>query len=455
MIIPRTLILSASLALCPLLASAQTIDHPSVAPMVTAINAERARFSLPPLAEDPRLDALAEAHSMDMVRSRFFSHDSPSTGRPSDRVSQSGLRWSAVAENIAINQSPEAAQQALLRSPGHHENMVDPAQRSVGVGIVRHGDQVWVTQLFATLNDAPGATPSTPAQIAAHPVAPVAPVAPAAPAAPAAPVASEDADEDSTKGRRRGAGVRRPGSVAPAAPVAPTAPTAPSLPGFSGLPDAGHPRPGAVSHRARPHPPADAAERWTRRARPSGLHGADALRSGARGGPLLGRRAHRRRAERSHPSPLGPSRSRPARSSPARDPALPRPGRRGRHPRRLITLPAAPRAAVLPHLGTALWSQPRDHPTRLPCRRRPPCAGHCRRGLRRPAPRAPPRTPTRHPPSRRRRLLDAVDSRRRQRRSPLRPGDPLDPGDPSRRPLGRRALGGLRLARLRHPRRLG
>ena len=64
MIIPRTLILSASLALCPLLASAQTIDHPSVAPMVTAINAERARFSLPPLAEDARLDALAEAHEV-------------------------------------------------------------------------------------------------------------------------------------------------------------------------------------------------------------------------------------------------------------------------------------------------------------------------------------------------------------------------------------------------------
>ncbi len=236
MIIPRTLILSASLALCPLLASAQTIDHPSVAPMVTAINAERARFSLPPLAEDPRLDALAEAHSMDMVRSRFFSHDSPSTGRPSDRVSQSGLRWTTVAENIAINQTPEAAQQALLRSPGHHENMVDPAQRSVGVGIVRHGDQVWVTQLFATLNDAPGATPSTPAQIAAHPVAPVAPVAPAAP------VADEDADEDAEEDADEEQECDAPvAPFAPVAPAAPTAPAAPSLPGFSGLPMQGIP----------------------------------------------------------------------------------------------------------------------------------------------------------------------------------------------------------------------
>ncbi|TAK25908.1 MAG: CAP domain-containing protein [Myxococcaceae bacterium] len=235
MIIPRTLILSASLALCPLLASAQTIDHPSVAPMVTAINAERARFSLPPLAEDPRLDALAEAHSMDMVRSRFFSHESPSTGRPSDRVSQSGLRWTTVAENIAINQSPEAAQQALLRSPGHHENMVDPAQRSVGVGIVRHGEQVWVTQLFATLNDAPGAATPTPAQIAAHPVAPVAPVAPAAPVAEDD---EEDSDEDADEEQECDAPVA---PAAPVAPVAPVTPTAPSLPGFSGLPMQGIP----------------------------------------------------------------------------------------------------------------------------------------------------------------------------------------------------------------------
>ena len=234
MIVRHTLILSAALALCPLLASAQTVDHTDVASMVGAINAERARFSLPALSEDPRLDAIAESHSMEMARAHFFSHDSPSTGQPSDRVSHAGLHWSAVAENIAINQSPEAAQQALLRSPGHHDNMVDPVQRSVGVGIVRHGEQVWVTQLFATLNDAPSTPTAAPALIAAHPPAAPAPAAAPAPTvAPSSQDADEDGDEDSDEDDS---------SDAPAAaPVTPAAPVAPSAPSFSGLPMQGIP----------------------------------------------------------------------------------------------------------------------------------------------------------------------------------------------------------------------
>lgn len=234
MIVRRT-IAFASLAftLSTSLASAQTVERTDVTPMVGAINAERARFSLPPLGRDPRLDAIAEAHSLEMARARFFSHTSPSTGQPADRVSQAGLRWSAVAENIAINQSPEAAQQALLRSPGHHENMVDPVQRSVGVGIVRHGEQVWVTQLFAALNDTGGATPVTvtPAAPAAPTVAPVAP----APAPAAIDDADDEGDEDSDgddDADEAPAAAPVPAPPAPVAAPAPTAAAAPMIPGF-------------------------------------------------------------------------------------------------------------------------------------------------------------------------------------------------------------------------------
>jgi hypothetical protein len=214
MIVRRT-IAFASLAftLSTSLASAQTVERTDVTPMVGAINAERARFSLPPLGRDPRLDAVAEAHSLEMARARFFSHTSPSTGQPADRVSHAGLRWSAVAENIAINQSPEAAQQALLRSPGHHENMVDPVQRSIGVGIVRYGEQVWVTQLFAALNDTAGATPVT--------------VAPAA--------IDDDDDEGDDEGDDVDEAPTAAPVPAPSAPVAaapPTAAAAPMIPGF-------------------------------------------------------------------------------------------------------------------------------------------------------------------------------------------------------------------------------
>lgn len=200
-----------TLALAAPLATAQTVDRTGVATMVGAINAERARQNLPALAEDPRLNTVAEAHSLDMARARFFSHTSPTTGQPAERVASAGMSWNAVAENIAINQSPQAAQQSLVRSPGHYQNMIDPAQRSVGVGIVRHGDQVWVTQLFAALNNpSPAATPV---------------VTP--PPAATAPAADEDdsTDEDDTD---QGSADCDAETEAPAAPVA-AAPVAPTV----------------------------------------------------------------------------------------------------------------------------------------------------------------------------------------------------------------------------------
>lgn len=231
MIIRRTVFASCLSLLCAApLASAQTVEHGDVAPMISAINAERARASLPPLAEDPRLDAIAESHSMDMARARFFSHASPTTGQPAERVTRAGLSWTSVAENIAINQSPEAAQAALLRSPGHHENMVDPAQRSVGVGIVRHGDQVWVTQLFAALNH----------PLAAQPVASPAP--PVASPSASAPIREpdEDSDADADADEATDADDDQGDDPAAAAPV-PAAPTAPFGSMLSGLPTQGIP----------------------------------------------------------------------------------------------------------------------------------------------------------------------------------------------------------------------
>ena len=219
-----------AIALAAPLATAQTVDRTGVTTMVGAINAERARQNLTPLTEDPRLNAVAEAHSLDMARARFFSHTSPTTGQPAERVTSAGMSWNAVAENIAINQSPQAAQQSLVRSPGHYQNMVDPAQRSVGVGIVRHGEQVWVTQLFAALNG--------PAPVAAPVVTP--PPSATAPTAPTTDDDSTDEDDADQGSTDCDAETEAPAPAAPvaAAPLAPTvaAPVAPSVMPWQSIP---------------------------------------------------------------------------------------------------------------------------------------------------------------------------------------------------------------------------
>lgn len=174
-------------------ASAQTLDRSESSALVTWINQARAERHLAPLTSDPRLDALAEAHSADMATWGYFSHQSPTTGTVEDRAATAGVRWRALGENIAFNESTRAAHEALLRSPGHYANITG-AYRSVGVGIVRSGDGVYVTEVFGTLVDPlpAQAEPSTQPPQARQPSQPTRPSQPARPAAPRAP-APDDA----------------------------------------------------------------------------------------------------------------------------------------------------------------------------------------------------------------------------------------------------------------------
>ncbi|MGI9623062.1 MAG: CAP domain-containing protein [Acidimicrobiales bacterium] len=71
-----------------------------------------------------------------------FFHN-PSVG------SQIPSGWSAWGENIAYNGSVASAFEALRNSPGHFNNMVNPAFTHVGVGVHVQNGWVYVTQVFA------------------------------------------------------------------------------------------------------------------------------------------------------------------------------------------------------------------------------------------------------------------------------------------------------------------
>ncbi|MGM0575255.1 MAG: CAP domain-containing protein [Myxococcota bacterium] len=117
------------------------------------VDADRARFGLPPLERDPRLDAVARAHSADMAENGFFGHVSPTTGSVSDRLGAVGYKSGMHAENIARNDTIHDAQSGLMRSIGHRRNILSPEATRVGVGVVAtraHGPRQWVlTQVFA------------------------------------------------------------------------------------------------------------------------------------------------------------------------------------------------------------------------------------------------------------------------------------------------------------------
>lgn len=130
---------------------------PEIAPlerrMFELVNRDRAAHGKPALAYDPRLADVARAHAADMRDHRFFAHDSPTTGSLDDRLSSSQI-WIAVArENLAEAADVELAQQSLMRSPGHFENLMAEDITHVGVGIVKGGlesrDMLLFVQVFA------------------------------------------------------------------------------------------------------------------------------------------------------------------------------------------------------------------------------------------------------------------------------------------------------------------
>jgi uncharacterized protein YkwD len=122
--------------------------------MLALINRDRKRAGVPPLVADPKLMAVARAHTRDMIEHDFVGHVSPRTGTAGDRVRRAGLTPTLVSENVGRAYTAEEAQQGFMASPGHRANIVDRRPTRVGVGIV-FGPPVtgtaplFVTQIFA------------------------------------------------------------------------------------------------------------------------------------------------------------------------------------------------------------------------------------------------------------------------------------------------------------------
>lgn len=115
------------------------------------VNEERVQRGLDALAWDERLLPVARSHSEEMLKLKYFSHESPVTGSPFDRLNAAGISYSRAGENLAFAQSVSVAHRALMDSPGHRENILRPEFSRLAIGIINAGIYGrMVTQLFLT-----------------------------------------------------------------------------------------------------------------------------------------------------------------------------------------------------------------------------------------------------------------------------------------------------------------
>jgi uncharacterized protein YkwD len=111
---------------------------------VAELNLTRILLGLEPCLIDLKLAVAARGHSEDMMKLKFFAHESPVAGKktPLDRAKLAGTTSSA--ENIATGaRSGEGANRMWFHSPGHHKNMLGSHKR---VGLGKAGK--YYTELF-------------------------------------------------------------------------------------------------------------------------------------------------------------------------------------------------------------------------------------------------------------------------------------------------------------------
>jgi cysteine-rich secretory family protein len=143
-----------------------TASSSQEADFVSRINAERASRGLSTLVVKSDLTAVARDWSGHMAAAGAISHDPNLGGKISG--------WTMLGDNVGKGPSVSAIHQAFMDSDTHRHIILDTDFNQVGVGVVKSGDVIYVTEIFARRVNA--SVPSHAPKPKTKP-APVAPVA--------------------------------------------------------------------------------------------------------------------------------------------------------------------------------------------------------------------------------------------------------------------------------------
>lgn len=106
-------------------------------------NKIRRNHNLRTFCVNPVLQKAARAHSKDMIRRDYFSHDTKGKYSFDQRLRRfgytpRGYRYYTTGENIAYGSgskgSPNSITRAWMKSPGHRHNILNGKFREIGVG---------------------------------------------------------------------------------------------------------------------------------------------------------------------------------------------------------------------------------------------------------------------------------------------------------------------------------
>jgi uncharacterized protein YkwD len=106
------------------------------------VNETRMAAGLPGLGFSEPLSAVARAHSATLAgQRRLFHHDC--------LTCVVGVStWRVMGENVGAGTPLRAVHRAFMRSASHRANILNADYGRVGIGVVRGGRRLWVTEIF-------------------------------------------------------------------------------------------------------------------------------------------------------------------------------------------------------------------------------------------------------------------------------------------------------------------
>lgn len=139
--------------LLPVMAAMPESPRPAIGSVAeqylfSAANAERAQRGLQPLRWDETLHRAAQRHASEMAARESISHQYPGELDLEGRGRAAGAKFTVIAENVAEAWSAPEIHDAWMHSPGHRANLLDPRVNSVGISVMRRGQQLYAVEDF-------------------------------------------------------------------------------------------------------------------------------------------------------------------------------------------------------------------------------------------------------------------------------------------------------------------
>jgi Cysteine-rich secretory protein family len=112
------------------------------------VNHVRQGAGLEKLRWDSKLANAAQFHSQELAAHQNLSHQFPGEPQLTERLSVTGVRFSAAAENVALADTAEEAHLGFMSSPGHRANIMSAEYNAIGIAVVELNKRLYVTEDF-------------------------------------------------------------------------------------------------------------------------------------------------------------------------------------------------------------------------------------------------------------------------------------------------------------------